>query len=135
VVVERPAPRATRETVRPTGVPRLDKPKKVAPRRKPASERRATAVATQVKAARVARGAAVSLELSEESSELSGTRLLLILSFGASALLLVLAAVPPAWSLRFPGYSARLVDVRDKIAMAGCLLLVESGVIALILTR
>jgi hypothetical protein len=61
------------------------------------------------------------------------TSWLLILSFGASVLLLALAAVPPAWTLRFPGYSARLVDARDIMMMAGGILLVESGVIALML--
>jgi hypothetical protein len=117
----------------PARAQRLDTPTKAAPRRKPAGEPPASAITTQVRAARITRGTAVPLALDEDSSALSLTSWLLIVSFGASVLLLALAAVPPAWSLRLPGYSARLVDARDVMMMAGGILLIESGVIALML--
>lgn len=51
---------------------------------------------------------------------------------GVSALLLTLAAIPPAWSIRF-GFSARLGDVRGGLALAGAIILIECGFVALLL--
>jgi hypothetical protein len=119
--------------VRRTPTPPIDKPKKATPARTPAGgERPTTAHAPRVKAARVTRGTGVPpLESSEESNRLSGVNVLLILSLGASTLLLALAAIPPAWTLHFPGFSAHPVAVRNKMAMAGGILLVETCLIAL----
>jgi hypothetical protein len=86
-------------------------------------------------ATRVAGERAVLLPLSsrdaeDESGQLSAISPLLILAFAASALLLALAAMPPAWSVRY-GLTARLVDVRVGMAMAGAIILVESVLVTL----
>jgi hypothetical protein len=57
---------------------------------------------------------------------------LLIGSFGASALLFALAAVPPAWGGRF-GFPARLIDFRTGLALAGGIALIESLLVAVLL--
>lgn len=67
-----------------------------------------------------------------ESSQLSAISPLLILSFAVSVLLLALAAMPPAWSVRH-GFTARLVDFRVGMAGAGALILVESVLVTLLL--
>ncbi len=87
----------------------------------------------------MARGTTVPLALpssvsDEESSALSAQSLLLILMFGASILLLALAAIPPAWSVRFAS-TARLVHTRGWMAMAGGFILLEIGVFALLLAQ
>jgi hypothetical protein len=63
----------------------------------------------------------------EESEALP---LLLIGTFGLSALLLCLAAIPPAWSRPF-GVPARFVRARGGIAVAGVLLF-NTAVLALL---
>jgi hypothetical protein len=57
----------------------------------------------------------------------------LVLAFGLSALLLCLAAIPPAWSRPF-GFSARLVNARGALAVAGVIVLLDSAALALLLT-
>lgn len=68
----------------------------------------------------------------EETSAIAAMNSLLIFTFGASALLLALAAIPPAWSVRF-GLSAHLADVRGGMALAGGGVLVGSGLAVLVL--
>jgi hypothetical protein len=74
-----------------------------------------------------------SLVSDDESSTISLMNSLLILTFAVSVLLLTLAAVPPTWSGRF-AFSARLYNVRGPMVMAGGILLLESGLLALMLT-
>jgi hypothetical protein len=74
-----------------------------------------------------------SRDAEEESGPLSAISPLLIFAFAASALLLTLAAMPSAWSVRY-GFSARLFDVRVGMAMAGAIILVESVVVTLMLS-
>jgi hypothetical protein len=69
-----------------------------------------------------------------DSRRLSAISLLLILSLAAAGLLLSLAAVPRAWTLRY-GFVGRLGDVRAGLRMAGTILIVESAVVALMLMR
>jgi hypothetical protein len=58
--------------------------------------------------------------------------LLLIGTFGVSALLLCLAAIPPAWNRPF-GLSVRLAHVRGALAVVGLFILLDSAVLALLL--
>jgi hypothetical protein len=69
-----------------------------------------------------------------DSSRLSAINLLLILSLTSAALLLSLAAVPRAWTVRY-GFAGRLLDVRAGLRMAGTILIVESVVVALTVMR
>jgi hypothetical protein len=96
------------------------------------------AVDRQPSATRVAGVGAVPLQVSsrdaeDEGGQLSAISPLILLSFAASALLLALAALPPAWSVRY-GSLARLVDLRVGMAMAGAIILVESVVVTLMLS-
>jgi hypothetical protein len=78
------------------------------------------------------RRALPSLAPEEDSNRLTLMNSLLLLTFGVSVLLLTLAALPPAWSGR-SSVSARLYNARGAMVMAGGVLLLESGVIALVL--
>jgi hypothetical protein len=77
------------------------------------------------------RRALPSLASGEESGGLTLMTSLLLATFGVSVLLLTLAALPPAWSGRL-ALSARLYNARGAMVMAGVVLLLESGVIALV---
>ena len=103
--------------------------------RRPARVPQAGALRPQVKAAHVARRTNVPLPLSssvDDESKLSALSSVLILTFGASALLLAVAAMPPAWSVRF-GVAAHLADVRGGMALVGGSVLLGSGLAALVL--
>lgn len=76
----------------------------------------------------------LSVNDADDSSRLSASGLLLILSLAAAGLLLALAAIPRAWTFHY-GFAARLGDIRVGLGMAGTLLLVESVFVALMLTR
>jgi hypothetical protein len=123
--------------------PRTSKPqdaqataKKDAPRRKqPPSQNASDRLPQSID---VAGEQAVVIPLSandaDDSSRLSASGLLLILSLAAAGLLLALAAIPRAWTFHY-GFAARLDDIRVGLGMAGTLLLVESVLVALMLTR
>jgi hypothetical protein len=68
----------------------------------------------------------------EDASGLSAMSLMLAMTFGASALLLALAAVPPRWNRRLH-YPARLTRVRGGMAILGAIIFLESGLAALLL--
>lgn len=69
----------------------------------------------------------------EPTSSFSISSPVVVLTFGLSVLLLCLAAIPPAWSRPF-GVSARLAHVRGGLAVAGVIVLLDSAVLALLLT-
>jgi hypothetical protein len=60
--------------------------------------------------------------------------LLLVLSLAAASLLLSLASIPRAWTVRY-AFAGRLVDIRGGLGLAGTILIVESVVVTLVLMR
>lgn len=76
--------------------------------------------------------APLSADASDESSGgLATISWFLIPTFAAAALLLSLAAMPPAWTIR-AGFPARLVNRREDLAMFGGIILLQSGILALL---
>jgi hypothetical protein len=70
----------------------------------------------------------------DESDLLSPIALLLVLSLAAGSVLFSLAAIPRAWTFRY-GFAGRIADVRASLRLVGIGLILESVVIALMLTR